>query len=100
VAWAKVQRPLELGGLGVLNLKMFGLALCTRWLWLQRTDPSRPWSELPIKDDPATKAFFNNSVMISLGDGNSLLFWRDAWLRGQTLSNLVPDLVGAVSSHR
>lgn len=33
VAWDKVQRPLELGGLGVRNLEFMGWALQVRWLW-------------------------------------------------------------------
>jgi hypothetical protein len=42
VSWEKVQRPLEYGGLGILNLKFFGWALRIRWLWALKTDPSRP----------------------------------------------------------
>jgi hypothetical protein len=41
VAWGKVQRPLQLGGLGVVNLKLFDMALRQRWLWLQKTDLMR-----------------------------------------------------------
>ena len=33
VAWEKVQRPLEYGGLGIHNLDLFGCALKIRWLW-------------------------------------------------------------------
>jgi hypothetical protein len=32
VAWARVQCPLELGGLGILNLRLFGMALRMWWL--------------------------------------------------------------------
>jgi hypothetical protein len=39
-AWERVQRPLPLGGLGILNLRLMGMALRLRWLWLQRTEPS------------------------------------------------------------
>jgi hypothetical protein len=34
VAWKRVQRPLQLGGLGVMELDLLGIALRTRWLWL------------------------------------------------------------------
>jgi hypothetical protein len=40
VAWSRVQRPLDLGRLGVLDLRLLGHALRVRWLWLQCTDPS------------------------------------------------------------
>jgi hypothetical protein len=68
------------GGLGIHNLKWFGIALRTRWIWLQGTDPTRPWLAMPIKEDAATVAFFNVSV--------TLLFWQDAWLHGQGLQAL------------
>jgi hypothetical protein len=48
VSWGKVCRPLELGGLKISSLKELGWALRMRWLWLEKTDPSRPWSALPI----------------------------------------------------
>ena len=48
VAWEKVQRPFEYGGLGIHNLEFFGWALRIRWLWAQKTDPSRPWAGLTI----------------------------------------------------
>jgi hypothetical protein len=41
VALETVQRPLELGGLGILNLEVMGWALQVRWLWLHKTDPSK-----------------------------------------------------------
>jgi hypothetical protein len=34
VAWPVVARPHEFGGLGVLDLRLMGLALQVRWLWL------------------------------------------------------------------
>ncbi|WVZ62341.1 hypothetical protein U9M48_012102 [Paspalum notatum var. saurae] len=38
VAWPVVARPCVLGGLGVLNIRLFNIALHSRWLWLQRVD--------------------------------------------------------------
>jgi hypothetical protein len=42
------------------------------------------------------KSFLNAWVTITLGDGNSLLFWIDTWFDGEALESLVPDLVAAV----
>lgn len=42
VAWGKVCCPLELGGLGISSFPELCWALRMRWLWLQKTDPSRP----------------------------------------------------------
>uniref|UniRef100_A0A0A8ZUL3 Reverse transcriptase domain-containing protein n=1 Tax=Arundo donax TaxID=35708 RepID=A0A0A8ZUL3_ARUDO len=35
VAWDKVTRPLDLGGLGIHNLQVMSWALQMRWLWLR-----------------------------------------------------------------
>jgi hypothetical protein len=71
LAWKKVQRPLGLGGLGILDLRLFGSALRIRWLWLQHTEPSRPWAKLSFKEDKVTTAFFQASTIVVLGDGNT-----------------------------
>ena len=57
VNWPTVARPTALGGLGVLDLKLFGYAVQTRWLWLQKTDNDWAWAELPIQADPVVLAF-------------------------------------------
>ena len=41
VAWPTVCRTIELGGLGISDLKLAGFALQTRWLWLQKVDQDR-----------------------------------------------------------
>jgi len=42
LAWPKVARPHELGGLGISSLQQLGWALRMRWLWLQKTEPDKP----------------------------------------------------------
>ncbi|GJM85001.1 hypothetical protein PR202_ga00728 [Eleusine coracana subsp. coracana] len=42
IAWPKVTRPLELGGLGIHDLKTLCWALRMRWLWLKKTQPDKP----------------------------------------------------------
>jgi hypothetical protein len=42
VPWEIVTRPLKYGGLGVSNLQYKSWALQVKWLWLQKTDSSRP----------------------------------------------------------
>ncbi|CAL4948509.1 unnamed protein product [Urochloa decumbens] len=62
VAWPTVCRPTAYGGLGVIDLKLTGIALRTRWLWLQKTDASRSWSALQIQVEPEVRALFQASV--------------------------------------
>jgi hypothetical protein len=76
VAWTIACRPKELGGLGISDLKLFGYALQTRWLWLRKTDSSRAWSHLPLDIEPRVMAFFRCSTFTNLGNGNTALFSR------------------------
>jgi hypothetical protein len=70
----QVQRPLHLGRLGVPDLKLLGIALRVRWLWLHRSNPSWSWATLPLKEDTMTEAFYNVNTQMSLGNGESLFF--------------------------
>ena len=61
LAWPKVCRPADLGGLGLPDLTIQGCALRMRWLWLKRTNPNRPWSRLPENSETVVDAMFNAS---------------------------------------
>jgi hypothetical protein len=98
VAWNSVQRPLYLGGLGIPDFRVMGLALRLCWLSLQRCDSSRPWAELPMATDIVSKAFFRASVTCLVGNGECTLFWEDPWLDVLCIADWVPDLVAAVST--
>jgi hypothetical protein len=85
VSWSKVQRLLELGGLGVLDLKWMDRALCTRW-------------HLPYSFYSITLSFFCASTSwLLLGDGATFKFWSSPWLHGHTVKELAPKLFATVS---
>lgn len=90
VAWNTCCRPTELGGLGVSDLRLSGYALQTRWLWLQRTDQERAWSQLPIRTCPQVQAFFKASTFVVIGNGERTLFWEDRWLQGEGVADIAP----------
>lgn len=92
VSWDIVTRPLFLGGLGIPNLQFQGLALQARWLWLQKTDASRPWRDLDLPIHPQVRKFFAISVVLSVGNGANTLFWSDRWLEGCAVSEVAPDV--------
>jgi hypothetical protein len=62
VAWSVVCRPLQLGDLGISNLTILNWALRVRWLWLQKTEPHRPWSSLPLQVPDQVRALFSMAV--------------------------------------
>jgi hypothetical protein len=96
VAWGKVCRPIELGGLGIFSLKEMGWALRMRWLWLSKTDPGKPWSFLPMKFPEKVKCFFSTALLTEIGSGTSTLFWQDRWLHGKSIEDLAPRVLAVV----
>jgi hypothetical protein len=96
VTWGRVHRPLHLGGLGVLDLRLLGIALRIRWLWLQRADAGQPCLGLPLSADRETKAFFQASTSFVLGDGRSFKFWTNLWVQGRGILELTSELFAVV----
>jgi hypothetical protein len=82
LAWDRVQRPMNLGGLGVLDLNLFGVALHACWIWLCYMETDHPWASMTIIADKHTSSFFA-SVHFRLGNGRTFMFWADPWLDGK-----------------
>jgi hypothetical protein len=59
VAWGRVCRPVEFGGMGIFSLKELGWALRMRWLWMAKVEPSKPWVGLPMHFLLKVKSFFH-----------------------------------------
>jgi hypothetical protein len=85
VPWEVVTRPLKFGGLGIPNLKFKSWALQAKWLWLEKTDLSRPWHGLSLPVQRQVRQFFDLSVFTILGNGATTLFWSDRWIHGNTI---------------
>ncbi|KAM0899440.1 hypothetical protein ACQ4PT_021303 [Festuca glaucescens] len=96
VAWNKVCAPKEWGGLGIPNLRMMNMALRARWLWLQRVDNTRPWSEFNIQVPSMVRQIFEGATYSVIGDGKSTFFWTDKWLPEGRLRDIAPNLFAAV----
>lgn len=92
VSWNVVQRPLQYGGLGILNLELMAWALRIRWLWLPKTDPSKPWAGLPVQVHRNAKALFDVAVVSVAGNGETIKFWTDRWLQGKNVVEHCPTL--------
>jgi hypothetical protein len=92
VVWDKVCRPLHMGGLGISNLTKLCWALRMRWLWLQKTDSSRPWVDLPIQVPSIARSFFSAVLMSEVGNGANTLFWVDKWINGKKVADIAPRL--------
>ena len=74
----------ELGGLGISD-KCLGWALQVKWLWLQKTDPNKPWLMFSIQISGCIQSLFLLAVVAEVGDDGTMLFWKDRLLFGQQL---------------
>lgn len=96
VAWDKVQRPPDLGGLGIPNLQLMGWALQAQWLRFRKTDKDRSSNSLDILVHQHVVALFQIAVKTNIGNGRDTLFWKDRWILGCSVADLAPLVVAAV----
>ncbi|WVZ67071.1 hypothetical protein U9M48_016209, partial [Paspalum notatum var. saurae] len=95
VNWPTVSRPLDLGGLGVLDIHCFARALRLRWLWRQWEDPDVPWAGLEVPCNETDKLLFAAATRIEIGDGAKTSFWHCAWAKGWCPRDIAPDIFAA-----
>jgi hypothetical protein len=96
LAWAKVARPKELGGLGLFDIRNLSWALRARWPWLQLTEPDRPWNQFQIQVPKEVQSLFDMAVLTQVGDGSNARFWTDRWLNGKRIRDVAPAIYALV----
>jgi hypothetical protein len=93
---------MHLGGLGVLDLRLMGIALRIIWLWLQRAKPNHPWSSMTIvvKREPSSQRpliLFRGWQLIQVLDC-PWMDQRQRMVAQGLLSNAwVHDIIGALT---
>lgn len=92
VNWRKVQRPKNLGGLGVHDLECFSRALRLRWLWFKWTEPDRPWAFSGVPCNEIDKQLSRLSTEVILGNGVKAKFWDSPRLQGRAPRDISPGL--------
>jgi hypothetical protein len=95
-AWARVCRPLELGGLGIFSINELRFALKMHWVWLQKTEPNRPWSSLPLHVPRKVWDFLKMAMQSKVRNGASTLFWSNRWLGGQRVADIAHLLLETI----
>lgn len=90
IAWQRVARPKELGGLGISNIQSLGWALRVWRLWLRKTKPNKPWANLPMQASSQVQAICSMAMATEVRDDRNTLFWQDWWILGQRLEDVTP----------
>lgn len=73
-----------------------GLGLCMRWLWLQKTEPDRPWAFMAVQVPHQVQAMFAISVATAVGDGCNTKLWTGRWLHGHSIDEFAPALMSFI----
>ena len=81
------------GGLAVRDLHHTSITLRVRWLWLQSTDPERPWGHLQLPSDEETRQFFRVSTTWTVSDGKTCHLWCDHWIEGASIAEIASALI-------
>jgi len=89
------RRPLQLGGLGVLDLKSFARALRVRWLWQEQSQPDKHWVGIGTPCTEVDKLLFAACTTTHIGDGLRISFWHSAWARGRRPKDIAPSIYNA-----
>jgi hypothetical protein len=92
VNWKRVQRPKQLGGLGILELGRFNSALRLRWQWMTWENNNKPWSGIVIPSSSTKPALFRACIKITIRNDTSTSFWDNQWLQGKASRQLAPAL--------
>lgn len=92
VNWRLVCRPIEQGGLGVLDLSMFAMALRLRWSWHIKTSPHKPWVGINTPCNAGDKDLFDATTQVVVGNGALTAFWTDRWVDGRSPMQIAPQL--------
>ena len=66
------------------------IALKARWPWLKRSEPSKPWANLPIQVSREVAGLISVAVITEVGNGSNTLFWEDKWLDGKRIQDIAP----------
>jgi hypothetical protein len=84
VGWPYVARPVQVGGLGILDLERFSRALRLSWLWLAWSETQRPRVGMKLPLDETDVALFTVATRVTVHDGWKASFWLSSWIEGRS----------------
>jgi len=125
-SWSHVCIPHKFGGLGVIDVRLFNLALLGKWIWRLGSTERDLWKEVltskyggwrslgeegkgrrcslwwkDLKEVWFSEGWgrsFADGFKWSIGEGKDILFWEDRWLNGESLKSSFPRFFSISSS--
>jgi hypothetical protein len=91
--WDLFFKPREYGGLGILNLTKFVLALRLRWLWNKWVNDSRPWVGLGNPCNANDHELFVVAMTVMIGNKEKAIFWESSWLNRMRPKDSAPKIL-------
>jgi len=92
VNWIRAARSKKGGGLGILHLGKFSRALRLRWLWKLCKKENGQWLDSETPCTTKGKQLFVASTTITVGNGDNISFWENAWLQGRRPRDIAPTV--------
>lgn len=84
------QKPIEFGGLGIVDIDKFSRALRLCWLWYSWEQPQRPWAGTVTTVDEIDAALFAAATTVTVRNGHKALFWHSTWVHDRPLRVCFP----------
>jgi hypothetical protein len=78
VSWTRVCRPLNRGGLGIVDQETFEQALRLRWLFLHWKVPSKPCHNSELLIDEGDRTLCVAITRVQVHNGKNARFWTDS----------------------
>jgi len=115
VKWQTALLSKKTGGLGIKNLRVQNKSLLSKWLWRFVVEDQALWRRAILNKYGQTEEWVSNVVdstygvsvwrsirnlwdslkenlVVKVGEGNKIFFWKDKWIGQECLNSVFPDL--------